>query len=67
MNPEKWSQIKEIFTLVADLPASERLLALRQSANGDDEICRAVEKLLASEEKSKGVSFDDLSIVSLKE
>lgn len=64
MNSEKWNKIKEVFTLVADLPTGERELALRKSANGDDEILRAVEKLLASEENSKNDSFDDLSLVS---
>lgn len=66
MNAEKWSRVKEIFTLVADLPPGEREAALGAAARGDDddEIRRSVEKLLAAEDGTGKVSFDGFSVLS---
>ncbi len=64
MNPEKWNKVKEIFTLVADLPESEREKALEQASGGDgDEIRNEVKKLLVSDEKARTL-YDGLSIIS---
>ncbi|HEV8422150.1 MAG TPA: serine/threonine-protein kinase, partial [Chthoniobacterales bacterium] len=51
MTPERWQKVKEIFHAALDKPAAERTGFVAQTCDGDDELRREVESLLASAEK----------------
>ncbi|MGE5325023.1 MAG: protein kinase domain-containing protein [Actinomycetota bacterium] len=51
MTPERWSQLKEIFAAVTDLPAAERTPALKQACGGDTELQAELEQLLAQHDE----------------
>ena len=62
MTPERWQKVKEIFTEAVELPAENRAEYLSEVSNGDDELRREVEKLLASDENAKTI-FNSFSII----
>ena len=49
MNPERWAQIEDIFHRVSERDEAHRCALLDQSCNGDAELRREIEALLASE------------------
>ncbi|HEV8139141.1 MAG TPA: protein kinase, partial [Pyrinomonadaceae bacterium] len=51
MTPERWQKVKEIFHAALDKPAAARMGFVAQTCDGDDELRREVESLLASAEK----------------
>lgn len=62
MNSEQWSEVKELFTRIADLPEGEREKALDDLTAGDAEVRREVEKLLASDGNDE-TFFNNLSVI----
>ncbi len=62
MTPEKWQAIKEIFSEAVEMPREKREKFLDEQANGDGELRREVEKLLASDEEAKTL-FDGKSLI----
>ena len=46
--PEKWEQVKELFTLALERDAAERSEFLRQACGGDDVLRSEIESLLSS-------------------
>ena len=46
--PEKWDQVKELFTLALERDATERGVFLRQACGGDDALRSEIESLLSS-------------------
>jgi eukaryotic-like serine/threonine-protein kinase len=51
MNPERWKLIKELFNAAIDKMPVERAPFLEQICNGDEQLRREVEKLIAAHEK----------------
>jgi serine/threonine protein kinase len=54
MNPERYEQIKHLFYAALELPAGERAAFLARSGNGDGELRRDVERMLAGHERAEG-------------
>jgi eukaryotic-like serine/threonine-protein kinase len=52
MNPEHWKRIKELFNAALDQMPVERAVFLDHACNGDEQLRREVERLIASHEKS---------------
>jgi hypothetical protein len=46
--PEKWDQVKELFTLALERDSAERGDFLRQACGGDDVLRSEIESLLSS-------------------
>ena len=46
--PEKWDQVKELFTLALERDPEERSVFLRQACGGDDSLRTEIESLLSS-------------------
>jgi hypothetical protein len=63
MTPERWNEVKEIFNAVVDLSSDERAQFLDDRTNGDAELRRAIERLLASDEKAETL-FDGVSLIA---
>ena len=53
LNPERWARIEEVFHRVAECDVEKRASLLDQLCNGDTELRREVEVLLASEKSSR--------------
>ncbi len=51
MTPERWSQIKDIFSAVMDRSAEERQLALVEACQGDTELQAELRQLLAQHDE----------------
>ena len=51
MTPERWQKVKEIFHAALDRPPVEQSAFIARACNGDDELRREVESLLASSER----------------
>ena len=51
MTPERWQKVKELFQAAQDKPRADRPEFLASACDGDDELRREVESLLASSEK----------------
>ena len=49
MSDERWQQIEELFHAAADLAPGERAAYLARACDGDDELRRKVEALLAQD------------------
>ncbi len=62
MNPERWQKVKEIFTEAVELTDDEREKFLSEAVNGDAEMRREVEKLLASDADAKTI-FNGFSVI----
>ncbi len=62
MNPERWQKIKEIFTEAVELKIADRRRFLNDAIDGDDEMRREVEKLLASDQDAKTI-FNGFSVI----
>jgi serine/threonine-protein kinase len=54
MTPERWRQIRGIFDAACALPAAERISSLAGICDGDEELRREVESLLAAAEADPG-------------
>ncbi len=54
MNRERWREIKRIYTSALELDPDRRQDFIRQVSNGDEEICREVESLLARQTEAEG-------------
>ena len=52
MTPERWSQIKELFSAALETPESERARFLESACGGDAELCAEVERMLAGNEEA---------------
>jgi len=52
MSPEHWQKVKEIFYAAQERDENERAAFIAESCDGDDDLRREVESLLASYEKS---------------
>jgi len=52
LTPERWAEIEELFYRVADCEAEQRTRLLEEACDGDSELRRQVEVLLASEESA---------------
>lgn len=50
MNPDQWLQIDNLFQAAVELPPEERPAFLEEACQGDEELRRAVESMLASDE-----------------
>ena len=48
VTPERWKQVEAVFEQALALPAGSRPAFVTQNCNGDEELCREVESLLAS-------------------
>jgi serine/threonine protein kinase/Tfp pilus assembly protein PilF len=53
MNPEQWQQIEDIFQEALDLPAAERARFIEEKCAGDEDLRRAVEKLVVRYEREE--------------
>src|SRR5215831_8800699 len=53
MTPERWRLIEEIYHLAVQREASQRAAFLREACNGDEEMSREIESLLAHEEPAE--------------
>jgi eukaryotic-like serine/threonine-protein kinase len=53
LNPERWAQIEDLFHRAAECDPQQRASLLDGACNGDEELRRAVEALLASEERAR--------------
>src|SRR2546427_2424455 len=53
MTPERWRQVEDLYDLVVRRDASERHTFLRQACNGDEEMEREIESLLAHAEPAE--------------
>ena len=53
MNPERWARIEEVFHRAAECDPKRRASLLDEVCNGDDELRREVEVLLAGEEGAR--------------
>ena len=53
MTPERWALIEEVFHRAADCDVEQRASLLDQLCNGDTELRREVEVLLASEKSPR--------------
>ncbi len=53
MNPARWKKIKGLFDVALEIPSAKREEFLDNACGGDRELCREVEKLLASFEGAK--------------
>ena len=51
MNPERWSQLKELFAAVADLPGEQRTPAIQKACRDDTELRVELKKLLAQRDQ----------------
>src|SRR5262245_9132858 len=51
MNPERWKQIDELLSTALDLDVEKRAAFLEKACDGDDELRKEVESLLASDGK----------------
>jgi serine/threonine-protein kinase len=51
MTPERWAQLKDIFSAVTELPAEERTPALIQACQGDTHLQAELQQLLAQYEE----------------
>ncbi|HZU21798.1 MAG TPA: serine/threonine-protein kinase, partial [Terriglobales bacterium] len=63
MNPERWQQVKQIFNQAISRGAPERAEFLRRACEGDEDLRREVESLVASHEQAetgflKGAAID---------
>jgi serine/threonine-protein kinase len=51
MTPKRWQRVKEIFQAALDKPAAERAQFVANACDGDAELRKQVESLLASSER----------------
>jgi len=65
MTPEKWDEVKEIFNQAVELSTAEREKFLANRIDGDAEMRREVEKLLAADEHAETL-FDGKSLIAPK-
>lgn len=54
MTPERWQKVKEIFHAALDCAPAEREAFVTSACDGDDDLRRQVESLLASSDKKDG-------------
>src|SRR2546426_5523246 len=54
LDPERWRRVSAIFDAALDLPAEGRARYLEQACDGDADLCREVEELLAAEASDDG-------------
>jgi len=54
MTPERWRQMEQLFADARQLPVAERATYLEETCAGDDTMRRAVEDLLAADDKASG-------------
>jgi serine/threonine protein kinase len=52
LTPERWAQVEELFHRAAECDSKQRSALLETACNGDQELRREVESLLASEDKA---------------
>ncbi len=50
MNLDQWRKAKDLFDAALERPLDERLRFLEENCDGDEELCREVESLLANSE-----------------
>src|SRR6266498_2230500 len=55
LKPERWSRIEELFHQAADLPLRDRPALLDRMCDGDHELRREVESLLAADTPDDGL------------
>ena len=65
MTPERWRQIRAVFDAASALPAAERDAFLASAGEGDDELRREVESLLAAAEADPAFLADPASLSGL--
>jgi len=53
MNSARWQKVKGLFDVALEIPAAKREEFLDNACGGDRELCREVEKLLASFENAE--------------
>jgi len=53
MTPERWRQIEEIYHLALAHEAGQRSAFLKQACDGDEEMLREIESLLAHQEPAE--------------
>jgi eukaryotic-like serine/threonine-protein kinase len=54
ITPEKWRQVRSLFHRAVELPPDQRASLVREESNGDDEVRREVESLLAAHPQAQG-------------
>jgi len=64
MNPERWRQIRQIYSSALDQPPERREAFLDEACTGDETLRKEVASLLAEEGRSKG-PFDSPRSTSL--
>ena len=52
MKPDRWAQIKPIFSEAAERPAAERAAFIRSRCNGDDLLVEEIESLLGAHDQA---------------
>ncbi|MCY7377233.1 MAG: protein kinase [Pyrinomonadaceae bacterium] len=62
MTPERWQKVKDIFSEAVDLKTEDRAKFLDEAINGDGEMRREVEELLAADADAKTL-FNGFSLV----
>ncbi len=53
MNPERWQQINDLFQSTTERAPEERAAFLHQACKGDKDLCREIESLIASYERTE--------------
>ncbi|HEV8631599.1 MAG TPA: protein kinase, partial [Thermoanaerobaculia bacterium] len=66
MDPERWSQVRELYERVADLPAAEREVRLDELCGSDDELRHEIESLLGAEGRAAGFLESPLDPAALR-
>src|SRR5579863_9018156 len=55
MKPERWRQVEQLYHAALDRQPGERTVFLAEACNGDEDLRREVESLLASEQSPNSV------------
>src|SRR5436190_9291697 len=53
MKPERWQQVNDLFQSAIERAPEERLAFLKEACRGDQRLRRAVERLIASDERAE--------------
>ncbi|MBS0198129.1 MAG: serine/threonine protein kinase [Planctomycetes bacterium] len=64
-SPQRWAQVKAVFLRAAAAPAAEREMLLRELCEGDAELRRDVERLLARDSDPGELGADPSSVLGL--
>jgi serine/threonine protein kinase len=63
MTPERWQRVEEVFAEALEVGEGERSHVLRRHCEGDEELRREVESLLAADRRGQHAGFLDESVM----